>query len=182
MVNVFKGLLLLLVFALAVLAAYVAGYRAGMPKERISPLDETSLDLGGHRIEVTYSRPYVRKREIFGRLVPYGKVWRTGANEATVLSTPIDVRLGGVRVPRGEYSLFTIPTPDAWTLIVNRQTGQWGTSYDEARDLARIPMQTSSLPDLVEQLTIRFEPAGDAARLVIEWEHTRATVRLEPLP
>lgn len=182
MVKVFKGLLVLLVFGLAVLAAYVAGYRAGMPKQRLSPADEASIRLGGHTVRVVYSRPYVRKRRIFGALVPFGQVWRTGANEATVLSTGTDLRLDGLTVPRGEYSLFTIPRPEGWTLIVNKQTGQWGTHYDELRDLGRVALHTSETPQLVEQFTIRFEPTGRGARMLLEWEHTRAEAELVPLP
>jgi hypothetical protein len=112
-----------------------------------------------------------------GGLVPYGRVWRTGANAATTLVTDVDLELGGTRVPRGTYTLYTIPTAEGWTLIVNRQTGQWGTQYEAARDLARIPMQVSRLRAPVEQFTIALERGrAGAGTLALEWETTRAAV------
>lgn len=145
----------------------------------LSPRDTVQLPVGeGRRIWIDYGRPSMRGRRIMGGLVPYGRVWRTGANAATTLVADVDVELGGTRLPRGTYTLYTIPTAGAWTLIVNRQTGQWGTQYEPSRDFARIPMHVSSLREPVEQFTILLERGrGDRpGTLALEWENTRASL------
>lgn len=147
------------------------------PEQPASPRDTARATVGGARVMVDYGRPSMRGRTIMGGLVPYGRVWRTGANAATTLVTDADLRIGETAVPRGTYTLYTIPGEDAWTLVVNRQTGQWGTEYDEAQDLARIPMQVSRTDAPVEQFTISVVPGqGNAGELVMEWENTRASV------
>jgi hypothetical protein len=119
----------------------------------------------------------MRGRKIMGDLVPYGQVWRTGANEATSLSTPVALAIGNTSVPAGNYTLYTMPGETAWKLIVNKQTGQWGTEYNESQDLARINMMKSSLPKPVEQFTISWKKTSDStAELVLEWETTRLSV------
>jgi hypothetical protein len=147
--------------ALAIAVAFVVGmfvgFRLGQPSVRLSPAGTAETTVGGVRVSIAYSRPYVRGRTVFGELVPWGELWRTGANEATSLVTDGDLLIGDTTVPAGEYTLYTIPEPSGWTLIVNRETGQWGTVYDEEFDLARIPMRSETLSELVEQLTIRFE-------------------------
>ncbi|MFL5539981.1 MAG: DUF2911 domain-containing protein [Longimicrobiaceae bacterium] len=166
----------------AALAAFAAtGARAqqqGQQRPILSPRDTVSLELGtGRRIYIDYGRPSMRGRRIMGGLVPYGRVWRTGANAATTLVTDVDLELGGTEVRRGTYTLYTIPTAGGWTLIVNRQTGQWGTQYEPARDFARIPMQVSPLRAPVEQFTINLERSrAGAGTLALEWETTRAVV------
>lgn len=145
-------------------------------RERLSPKERTAIDLDGHRVAVVYGRPSMRGRAIFGGLVPWGEVWRTGANEATAFTTEVDLELGGVAVPRGDYTLYTIPERAGWTLIVNRQTGQWGTVYDPGQDLVRIPMATAATARPIEQMTIRFDLGGGHGALVVEWERTRASV------
>ena len=159
----------------AVLAASAAAQTRGPV---LSPRDTVQLELAaGSRIYVDYGRPSMRGRRIMGGLVPYGRVWRTGANAATTLVTDVPLDLGGTRVPRGTYTLYTIPSATGWTLIVNRQTGQWGTQYEAARDLARIPMRTSTLREPVEQFTIALERGGaGAGNLALAWERTRAWV------
>jgi hypothetical protein len=122
----------------------------------------------------------MKGRKIFGDLVPYGKVWRTGANEATAFSTPIDLTIGGTKVPAGNYTLYSLPTDNSWKLIINKQTGQWGTEYDEKQDLARIDMKVSKTAQPVEQFTISFDKTGqDSANLILEWENTRGTVAVK---
>ena len=162
----------------AVLAGGAAAQQPGQQRPVLSPRDTVSLEVGtGRRIYVDYGRPSMRGRRIMGGLVPYGRVWRTGANAATTLVTDVDLELGGTEVRRGTYTLYTIPTPAGWTLIVNRQTGQWGTQYESARDLARIPMQVAPLREPVEQFTIALERTrGGAGTLALSWERTRATV------
>lgn len=112
-----------------------------------------------------------------GDLVPYDKVWRTGANEATMLTTPVDLNIGGTNVPAGKYTLWTLPSEGTWKLIINKQTGQWGTSYDGTQDLARVDMQKTQTSHPVEEFTISWKKNGDdRADLVLEWENTRVWV------
>ena len=153
--------------------------------ERLSPLDSLRVAVGTAEIEVRYGRPSMRGRVIFGDLVPYGRVWRTGANEATQLSTDADLLLGEHRLPAGRYSLFTIPDRAGWTLIVNRLSDQWGTQYDPDRDVARIPMDVERLNRPVETFTISVVPTGveeAEAVLRLEWERTRASVAIRVPP
>ncbi|MCS6804083.1 MAG: DUF2911 domain-containing protein [Acidobacteriota bacterium] len=145
-------------------------------RQRLSPLDTAEFTLDGKKITVTYSRPSMRGRKIMGALVPYDKVWRTGANEATSFTTEADLVMGGKTIPKGSYTLYTIPSPNKWTLIINKQTGQWGTVYDESQDLARIEMKVESLQTPVEQFTISFDKSGKGGVMKLEWENTRASV------
>src|SRR5688572_21704341 len=143
----------------------------------LSPRDTTSQTIGSAHLMVDYGRPSKRRREIFGGLVPFGAVWRTGANEATHLRTDRDLTIGTIRVPRGGYTLWTIPAPDGWTLIVNRQTGQWGTDYDKTQDIGRTQMTVATLDDPVEQFTIAIEPTRNGSgMLVMRWDATQAAV------
>jgi len=169
----------------AVLATDAAAQRQGQqqtrppaaqPRPVLSPRDTVNLEVSsGRRIYVDYGRPSMRGRRIMGGLVPYGRVWRTGANAATTLVTDVDLDLGGTAVPRGTYTLYTIPTAAGWTLIVNRQTGQWGTQYEPARDFARIPMRVGRLAQPVEQFTMALERnRAGAGTLSLSWENTRA--------
>lgn len=145
-----------------------------------SPRDTASMRLGGATVSVDYGRPYARGRKIMGGLVPFGQVWRTGANAATTLVTGADLRIGRVDVPRGTYTLYTVPAANRWLLVINRQTGQWGTEYDPKRDLARIPMRVSALRSPVEQFTITLAPGQNGrGELAMSWENTRAAVPVE---
>ena len=114
---------------------------------------------------------------IFGETVKWGEVWRTGANEATHFRTDRDLTIGTIRVPRGTYTLWTIPARDGWTLIVNRQTGQWGTDYDKTQDVGRTQMKVATLSEPVEQFTIAIEPARTGSGvLIMRWDTTQATI------
>jgi hypothetical protein len=151
----------------------------GGQQQPASPRDTAEATVQGQRFLVDYGRPYMRGRTIMGGLVPYGQVWRTGANAATTLVAPRDVRIGTTNVPAGTYTLYTLPGASEWQLIVNRQTGQWGTEYDASQDLARIPMRVERTPAPVEQFEIKLQPRGAAVDLVMEWENTRASVPME---
>ena len=146
--------------------------------KRPSPPAQATWDLGGGKsVTVDYSSPRVKGRKIYGELVPFGQVWRTGANEATTLVTPVDLNVGGTTVPAGSYTVFTIPNKDKWTLIISKKTGEWGTDYPgQSNDLARVDMKVSTLPSPVENFTISFAKAGMGADLSIDWETTRASV------
>jgi hypothetical protein len=111
-----------------------------------------------------------------GEVVPWGRVWRTGANAATQFRTDRELSIGGTAIPAGTYTLWTVPGTQGWTLIVNKHAGQWGTEYDQAQDLARIEMRRELLPDPVEQFTIELLPAGDGGVLRMEWDDTRVWV------
>jgi hypothetical protein len=146
-----------------------------------SPHDTVSADVGGHKITITYGRPSVRGRKIVGGLVPYGQVWRTGADEATTFETDVNLDINGLKVPKGKYGLFTLPSEDGWTLIINKTAKQWGAfNYKQADDLGRTKMQVSKSGSPVEQFTIALTPAGSsAATLKLEWENTVASATLK---
>lgn len=143
-----------------------------------SPRDSSVLVLRGKRIVVNYGRPSRRGRTIMGAVVPYGEVWRTGANEATTFTTEADLVVGGVEVPKGAYSLYTLPSPSVWKLIINKETGQWGTEYDRALDLARVNMKKETTPKMVERLTLQLEKTSEREGiLTLMWERTKLSVR-----
>lgn len=134
----------------------------------------------GKKVTIDYSRPLVKGRKIDGGLVPYNEVWRTGANEATALKTDTDLVIGGTPVPAGSYTIYSLRTPDSWKLIINKQTGQWGTVYNQDQDLARVDMKVSRTPSAVEQFTMNFEKTGgDSANLVLDWENLRGSVEVK---
>jgi len=147
--------------------------------KRPSPPAQAKVDLSGATITIDYSSPRAKGRKIYGELVPFGQVWRTGANEATTFATTADLNVGGTTVPAGNYTLFTIPNKDKWTLILSKKTGEWGTEYPGAsNDLARIDMKASTLPSAVENFTISLEKSGAGANLNIDWETARASVQI----
>lgn len=164
----------------ALAAAWAERDRAGRQMGALSPRDSVAAEVNGARVSVAYGRPSLRgRRAVGGALVPYGQVWRTGANEATHFRTDRDLMIGETRVPAGSYTLWTIPGADRWTVIFNRQTGQWGTEYNPEQDLARIPVSFDRAPGgPVEQLTMRFHAAecGDGGALHIVWENTRVSI------
>jgi hypothetical protein len=137
-----------------------------------------TCDLGGSKtIKTNYSSPRMKGRKIYGDLVPFGQVWRAGANEATTFVTSSDLVVGGKTVPAGNYTIFTIPAADKWTLIVNKKTGEWGIPYKyESDELARVDMNVSKLPAPVENFTIAYDKSGSSCTLQMDWETTRAWV------
>ncbi len=148
--------------------------------KRPSPPAKAECKLSdGKTITIDYSSPRMKGRKIYGGLVPYDKVWRAGANEATTFVTAADVTVGGKDVPAGSYTIFAIPNADKWTLIISKTTGEWGTNYSgEANDLARVDMRVSALPSPVENFTIAFGQAGAGCTLRLDWETTRASVEI----
>jgi hypothetical protein len=151
---------------------------AQMGSAKPSPAASATCDLGGGKtIKTDYSSPRMKGRKIYGDLVPFGEVWRTGADEATTFVPSADVEIGGKSVPAGSYTLFTVPTADKWTLIINKKTGEWGIPYKYGSDeLARIDMKVSKLPAPVENFTIAYDKSEPGCTLRIDWEMTRATV------
>jgi hypothetical protein len=138
----------------------------------------------GKSIKTDYSSPRRKDpksgeiRKIYGGLVPFGKLWRTGANDATTFETTANLSIGGTAVPAGKYTLYTIPGEKGWKLIINKQTGQWGTEYDEKQDLGRVDMESSKLDAPVENFTISFHEMGKGCHLYLDWENTRASVEI----
>jgi hypothetical protein len=148
--------------------------------KRPSPPGTAEVTLKNKEITIDYSRPSLKGRKVGQELAPYGKVWRTGANEATALNTAIDLNIGGAKVPAGKYTLYTLPSEGTWKLIINKQTGQWGTQYDESQDLARVDMKKTALPQSVEQFTISFDKKDEnTANLNLDWENTRVSVEIK---
>jgi hypothetical protein len=164
--------LLIILFTTAALAQ--------MDKNRPSPAASATCDLGGGKsIKTDYSSPRMKGRKIYGDLVPFGEVWRTGANEATTFVTSADVVVGGKLVPAGSYTIFTVPTAGKWTLIINKKTGEWGIPYKyESDELARADMNVSKLPAPVENFTIAYDKSAGGCTLRIDWETTRASVNI----
>jgi hypothetical protein len=131
----------------------------------------------GKTVKSDYSSPRMKGRKIFGGLVPYGEVWRAGANEATTLVTDTNLTIGGKDVPAGSYTLFTVPNADKWVLVISKKTGEWGVPYPgEGDDLARADMRVSSLSSPMENFTIGFDQTGSACAMHLDWEKTRASV------
>jgi Protein of unknown function (DUF2911) len=133
----------------------------------------------GKTIHIDYSSPRMRGRKIFGGLVPFGKVWRVGANEATTFVVDTSVTIDNKTIPAGSYTLFAIPSPKEWTLIVSSKTGEWGIPYPGAKyDFARMDMSVSKLASPLEDFTISFTPSHNACTMNFDWEKTRAYVRI----
>lgn len=165
---------------LPLLAVFVSALPSVAQQPVLSPRDTVMLTLDSNRISVHYGRPSMRGRKIMGGLVPWDRVWRTGANQATHLRTNFDMTLGGVPIPRGTYTLWSIPSPDRWKLIISNQTGQWGTQYDERQDRARINATPATLPTPVDTFLITLEPTGPASGVLrLKWEYTGVSVPFE---
>jgi len=163
------ALLIALIFTFTVFAAC-----QGKP----SPPASAACDLGGGKtIKTDYSSPRLRGRKMIGEHEPYGQVWRTGANEATTFVTGSDIVVGGKPVPAGSYTIFTIPNPDKWTLIINKKTGEWGIPYKyESDELTRVDMKVSTLPSSVENFTIAYDKTASGCTMRMDWDTTRASV------
>jgi hypothetical protein len=148
--------------------------------ERASPHEKVTATVNGHKVTIEYGRPSKKGREIFGGLVPWDKVWRTGADEATVLTTDGPLTIGNIKLQKGSYAIFTIPGQREWKLIVNKNPKQWGAfSYDPKEDVGTTPMVATGTGAAVEQFTIALEPQGKKAVLKMSWDKTAAAVNLE---
>jgi hypothetical protein len=163
--------------AVLIVVTAVAFTAFGQEKKPLSPPAEAVGEIAGNTITIEYSAPSKRGRAIMGALVPYARVWRTGANDATTLTTEADLLIGGLLVPKGTYTVFTIPGEKEWELIINKQTGQWGTQYDDSQDLGRVKMTVKPLENTVETFVIGVKPTkGNNGVLTFSWENTEASV------
>ena len=175
------GTVLVLVLAVLTIAGHSQMGQMDKSKRPSPPAKAECKLTDGKTLVVDYSSPRMKGRQIFGGLVPYGKVWRAGANEATTFVTTADLIVGGKSVPAGSYTLFTIPNQDKWTLIISKKTGEWGIPYPgEADDLVRLDMKVAKLTAPVENFTIAFDQTGNACTLRLDWETTRASVEISP--
>jgi hypothetical protein len=176
-----KKLLLIPAALLAIATLASAQMDMGQDKsKRPSPPASANCKFSdGKTVKIDYSSPRAKGRKIFGGVVSYGEVWRTGANEATTFVADTNVTVGGKAVPAGSYTIFTLPKADAWTLIISKKTGEWGTDYaGEKEDLARVPMSVAKTSAPVENFTVAFDQAGGKCTLRMEWENTRAKLEI----
>jgi hypothetical protein len=177
-INVFAGLILLLAFS-------IAGFSQNSIKPLPSPLGMVTYKFENAYLKVTYGRPSMKKRVIFGKLVPFDKIWRTGANEATEISVSSPVIFGSDTLQCGTYTLFTIPGKEKWTVIVNSEPGQWGAfKYKENKDVFRTEIQSTLTDKIIEVFTIEFEQSGNNNKklfLTLKWERTKVSIPIEIL-
>jgi hypothetical protein len=167
-------------FSILVLAFSTLTFAQQDKSKRPSPPAQAECKLpGGKTIHIDYSSPRMKGRKVYGGLVPYGQVWRAGANEATTLTTGANLTVGGKEVPAGTYTLFTVPKEDKWTLVISKKTGEWGVPYPgEGDDFARVDMAASKLGSPMENFTINLNSSGGGCTLQMDWETTRASVDL----
>jgi hypothetical protein len=145
------------------------GAAAPLPSEAAT----ASVTVAGGTIDIHYNTPHMRGRKIMGELVPYGKVWRTGANPATTLITSVPLKFGSLLVPAGTHTIYSLPSAETWQLIINNQTGQWGLTYDQGQDLGRVPMKAKPMTAPQEVMSLSFEnTTANSTELHVRWETT----------
>ena len=160
-----------------VAAALAIALPASAQEHRASPHETVSADVDGSKVSITYGRPYKKDRKIWGGLVPYGKVWRTGADEATTLKTDKPLVFGSTTVPAGTYTLYTLPEEAGGAkLVINKKTGQWGTVYDEKEDLARVDLKKEELSAPVDQFTITISSSSSGGVLKLAWDNAAYSI------
>jgi len=168
--------------AILIVMGGITNYLMKKHDKSFSPEDQIVFQQDQVEIRLFYNRPYKKGREIFGSLVPFGKVWRTGANEATTFETNQDLHFEGQTLKKGKYSLWTIPGPETWTIIFNSEYGQWGIGPDgEANrnpdlDVLTLAVHSVISPREFEQFTISFERVGEEAEMVLIWDTTLVAV------
>ena len=167
------------------LAVPVAGHaqmdsmKSDANKPLPSPPATASASLGNVKINIAYNTPSIRGRTFMGGLVHYGQVWRTGANPAPTLTTSAALHFGDLLVPAGTHTIYSLPSPDKWLLIINKQTGQWGTEYNQSQDLGRVPMMAKPVSSPQEVMSLTFEnTTPNSTELHIRWETTDRYVKI----
>lgn len=155
------------ILSAAVVCLFILGFSSLAHAQKSPPATMTGK-VGGVDVEVKYHQPSARGREVMGGLVPYGKVWRTGANNATTISFGSNATVGGKDIKKGTYSLYTIPGEKVWTIIINSSTEQWGTQYPMEDDVARIEVPAGKTGEFIETFTI----SHDANNVILQWENT----------
>jgi hypothetical protein len=163
--------------------AFAASLSTPLYAQVLSPPAETAAAIGGKKILIKYSSPRMHGRKIMGGLVPFGQVWRTGADSATSMSTEANLDIGGLKVPKGNYTIYTVPQANEWTLIVSRELGQWGTEYHKNMDLGRVKMGVKTLAAPVENFKLEVSSQGaNNGLLTMTWEKTQASIPITVAP
>lgn len=169
----------------AALVSLLAGQAASVtqlhPGTGGSPHVRVEGSIHGTRIVLEYGRPYLKGRDL-GSLAPAGRIWRTGADEATTLTTAAPLQFEGVPLAAGTYTLYTVPGERAWQLVINAQTGQWGTAYDDSLDIGRVPMRVSNADTVVEQLTISIDETPEGGAIRIAWGRVVVSAPFRVIP
>jgi DUF2911 family protein len=163
-------------------ASFLAAEQQAGAMGALSSRDTVKASIGGATLWIDYGRPSKRGRTIYGGVVPWGVLWRTGANAATQFKTDKALIAGATEIPAGFYTLWTIPSPTGWKLVINSETGQWGTIHHADKDVATLDMAVSALDSPVERFTISLEPATGGAMLHLDWDTTRASLPLQVKP
>lgn len=162
----------------------LASIDGAVAQNRASPHESVSRTIDGAQITITYGRPYMRGRKIFGALVPYGRVWCPGADEATTLDSTHALKLGDLDVPPGPHTIWMVPDADTWTLVVSKEPSGFHTRYNESADLGRVALRKRALANQVEQLTFAIDansPSGGPA-IRMMWEQTEVWAPLRIVP
>jgi hypothetical protein len=182
--NTFLKRLLILLCIVAIGLFLYCYFVENIFSPRLSPKDTVEFKLNDLKLKVFYNRPSKKGREVFGGLVPYGQVWRTGANEATTFTTNHDLKIKGVLVPKGEYTLWTVPNDSSWKIMFNSKEYPWGVDkemkpmWDPNYDLLELDIPVEKLDSIVEQFTISFDNTTDNLKLTLAWDQTKISVPL----
>lgn len=172
----FKLTLVLIIYGAGFLIC--AGQNALPPQP--SPNAIATLKYEDTYIKITYCRPHKRGRTVFGGIIPYGKVWRTGANEATEITVTKDIMIAGNRLKAGSYSIFSIPKPDSWTIIFNRGLGLWGAyEYDRKLDVFRFELPVEKPKKVYQPFTIEFEQTAEITKLLLIWDESKISIPIQ---
>lgn len=183
----YRTLMMKQLFALYLLFISITAFSQEAIKPRPSPLAVVTCLYKDTYLKITYSQPHMQRREVFGKLVPFGKVWCTGANEATEISCTRDININGLDLKAGTYSIFTIPEKDKWTVIVNADLGLWGSyNYNPKTDVLRFDVPVLAVADVVyEPFSIWIDQKNDKADWMMAWDKTKVLIPiqfLEPKP
>ena len=177
---------LLIILAVVTVALFLySHFVEDIFSKRVSPKDAVKFELNDTKLEVLYNRPYKKGREVFGALVPYDKVWRTGANEATTFSSNKNLIVDGVSLPKGEYTLWTVPNDSVWKVYFNTKQYQWGVDEqmepmrESKFDLAEIDVPTINIEKTIEQFTIAFDNSTDNLKMTMAWDKTKVEIPME---
>jgi hypothetical protein len=157
------------------LAILITGFTACAQGNQASPAATATGKAGGADITINYSSPSVKGRTIWGELVPYGKVWRAGANAATTFETTKDITVEGKKLPAGKYSLFAVPGQNEWQIVFNSQTGQWGTQHDAAKDVLTVNVKPRASSSMNERMAYDVNNNG----IVLKWENLEVPVMIK---
>ncbi len=183
--NIFLKRIVILLFIIAAAFFAYSHFENDIFSKRLSPKDTVQFKLNDLKLDVFYNRPSKKEREVFGALVPYNEVWRTGANEATTFKTNTLLKIGNDSLPAGKYTLWTIPNPKEWHVIFNKKQYKWGVdlemnaSREPEFDALDIIVPVEKLKNTVEQFTIAFDNSTDNLSLTMAWDHVKITVPLK---